>query len=725
MALRPVVATLALLVAACNGATNDDAAKTDAKVELGPPTFARDVAPILDRVCAPCHFDGGPAPFALIDYDDVRDHASQIVEVTQSRYMPPWLPEHGTARYQGERRLTDGELATISQWVDSGREQGDPADRPTPPANAPGGWRLGAPDVVLETSEPFTLPADGMDVYRNFVIRVPPEADGWIKTVELQPGNPKVAHHAVMRVDRTGQSAERDAEDPAPGFDGMDFAGALMPDGRFIGWTPGKAPDPGQVARSFRLVEGSDVVLQVHMRPSGKPEKVQPRIGLYFSDRPATRRALAMELSSTDIDLPPGATDVHVRDSYVLPIDSYVLSVYPHAHYLGKQLHGWAELPDGTKKWLAKIDDWNFDWQDQYRFAEPLRLPAGTKILMDYSFDNSASNPHNPTTPPKHVRFGQASTDEMAELILEIEPEDPAKLAELDGDFMKAWLDRQLRHFDQQIAANPKDVRSLLAAASLEARRGQPDAAIARFEAALALEPRRYNARIDEAIVLTQLGKLERAQTQLERALVDAPDDPRVHLTLGNLLRKRNDLKGAIEHLLRTTQLDPKSTDAWNNLAVTLEADRQLPEAQRALEAAVELAPKRTLIRENLARVLAAQGKDADAIAAYRALLEQDERNVAGLKGMAVMLLRNTDQGTANTYKAADLADRANRITGGTDPTVLEVLSTAYHASGKLDRAIAAARAGLRVAKEAGDATMIDRLQSQLDRLNAIAAEHG
>ncbi|MBC8069823.1 MAG: tetratricopeptide repeat protein, partial [Deltaproteobacteria bacterium] len=588
-----------------------------------------------------------------------------------------------------------------------------------PPAK-PGSWRLGAPDVVLEASEAYTLAADGTDVYRNFVIPVPPEAEGWIKAVELQPGNPKVAHHAVMRVDATDKSAARDAEDPEPGFSGMDFAGAQMPSGRFVGWTPGKAPDPGQVARSFRLGEGSDIVLQVHLRPSGKPESIKPRIGLYLSDRPATRRALAMELSSTEIDLPPGATDVHVRDRYVLPVDVYVITVYPHAHYLGKQLHGWAELPDGSKKWLVKIDDWNFDWQDQYRFAEPLRLPAGAAIAMDYSFDNSAANPHNPSSPPQHVRFGQASTDEMAELILEIEPADPAQLPQLDADFMKAWLERQIRHYEQRLAAAPDDAKAMLALAAFEARRGRTPAAIERYEAALRIVPDQADAHVDLAIVLIETEAWDRARAELERALVLAPDDARTELTLGNLLRKRKDYAPAIVHLRRATELDPAQADAWNNLGIALELDRQLPAAQRALEQALELAPKRTLFRENLARVLGAQGKDADAIAAYRAVLEQDESAVGSLKGMALMLLRTADEGSSNALRAADLADRAAKLTGGRDPTVLEVLATAQHASGKLDRALATAGAALALAKQAGDAALIDRLQIKIDQLQAL-----
>jgi tetratricopeptide (TPR) repeat protein len=693
-----------------------------AEPDLGPPTFNRDVAPIVFRHCTPCHAEGGAAPFTLMSYDDVRDHASQVVEITASRTMPPWLPTPGVSRFVGERTLSGAELRTLAAWVDAGRLEGDAADLPTRPETTTS-WRVGAPDVILEPEQAFTVPADGDDVYRNFVIRVPAEADGWIKAVELLPGNPKVVHHAVMRVDRSGTAARRDAEDPEPGFSGMDFAGAGMPDGRFIGWTPGKVPDAGQAARAIRLVEGSDIVLQVHVRPTGKTEVLRPRIGLFKSDRPATRKALAMELSSTAIDLPAGAKDVHVTDRYTLPVDVYVVSVYPHAHYLGKSVHGWADLPDGSKKWLVQIEDWNFDWQDQYRFAEPVLLPAGSTLRMDWSFDNSASNPHNPSSPPVAVAFGSRSVDEMAELILEIEPADPAQLPELDRHFMNGWLDRQIAHFDRELASKPGDATALVARAALHARRGATDRAIADYEAGLAITPQQHDARVDLAIVLvsTNAGAnaWTKARTQLDLALATKPDDARAHLTLGNLLRKQKSYADAATHLRRATELDPASVEAWNNLGITHELAGELPAAEQALAKAVELAPTRVLFRENLARVLAAQHKDADAIAAYRAVLEVDQTAVGSLEGLAAVLLRSADEGSASAMRAVDAAERAAKATGGRDAGVLELLATAYTAAGKPDKALGTARTALALARTGADAGLVERLTTRIEELQA------
>lgn len=709
---------LVLLVglAACREDPPAAAAADTAVVDRGPPTFTRDVAPIVFRACAECHHDGGPGPFALITYDDVRDHATQVVDVTHRGLMPPWLPERGVVRFQGERGLTDAERGVLATWVDAGRLEGDAADLPTPPVFT-SGWRLGEPTIVLEAIEAFEVPAEGGDIYRNFVIRVPAGADGWMKAVEIQPGDPRVVHHAVLRVDATGTAARRDAEDPAPGFSGMDFANAQMPDGRFLGWTPGKAPDRGAAARSWRLREGTDLVLQVHVRPTGKPESIRPRLGLHASERPATRRALAMELSSTAIDLPPGAKDVVVEDRYRLPVDTFVVSIYPHAHYLGKRVEGWAELPDGSKKTLVRIADWNFDWQDQYRYAEPVSLPAGTTLAMQWTFDNSAANPRNPSDPPKHVRFGPESTDEMAELILEIEPAKVEDLAKLDADLMKGWLDRQIRHFERELAAKPGDPDVLVMLGSLAARKGDTRQAIARYEAALEAAPGRHETRIDLGIVLMDQKDLARAQTELERAVAALPEDPRAHLTLGNALRKRRDLAGAIEHLRRATELEPASTEAWNNLGVSYEQAGRLAEAEATFTKVVELAPKRALFRENLARVQAAKGQDADALAGYRAVLEMDPNAVGALKGMALLLARTADGAQTNALKAVQMAERAAQLTGGRDPSVLEVLAAAYQTANQTAKARGVASKALEMARTIGDAAMIDRLETRIASL--------
>lgn len=567
------------------------------------PTFAEHVAPIVYARCTPCHHAQGSAPFPFEGYDDVRDHATQIAEVIASGFMPPWLPVEGRGEFEGERRLSAVERGTLARWVEQGAPAGELARAPAAP-EPPRGWQLGAPDLVLETGEPFLLPADGGDVYRNFVIPVPAEpALRFVKAVEIVPSDPKVVHHAVLRVDLTGGVRRLDAEDPAPGFDGMVFAGAGMPDGRFLGWTPGKRPDPGSDARSFRLHGGSALVLQLHLRPSGKVEPVSAEIGLHFASRPPTVPAISMELASGVIDLPPGATGVHVRDQYTVPAAVAVRSVYPHAHYLGKRIEAWATLPDGQRRWLVTIDDWDFDWQDQYRFVRPVRLPAGSTIHMDWSFDNSTGNPHNPSAPPRHVTYGPMSTDEMAELILEVEPDDPKDLPVLDQDFRRHWLGGQAAIQEHALRRDPNDAD---AAANLGAFRqllGDAAAATAAYEQALRIDPDHVQANVELAIVLMAGGKLPRAVALLRRAAEVAPDQPRPHLVLANALRKQGDAAGAITHYRRALELDDASAEAHNNLGIVLESQGQLAEAATHFTRAAELQPTQPVFANNLARV--------------------------------------------------------------------------------------------------------------------------
>ncbi len=572
------------------------------------PTFAEHVAPIVYAQCTPCHRAEGSAPLPFESFDDVRDHATQIVEVTASGFMPPWLPEPGHGEFRGARRLSSVERDTLARWAEQGASSGDLTKAPEAPRD-PGGWRLGTPDLVLETGEPFELPADGTDVYRNFVIPVPPGPMRFVRAVEILPGDPKVVHHGVMRVDLTGSVRRLDAEDPAPGFDGMVFAGAGMPDGRFLGWTPGKRPDPGSDARAWRLHGGSALVLQLHLRPSGKVEPITAQVGLHFAERPPTMPALSMELSNGDIDLPPGARDVHVRDRYTVPVDVSIRSVYPHAHYLGRRIEAWATLPSGDRRELLLIEQWNFDWQDEYRLVRPLRLPKGSTIHMDWSFDNSADNPNNPSSPPKHVTYGPASTDEMAELILEVEPDEPRNLAALDEDFRRKWLRGQAEITERLLERSPEDPDIAANLGAFRQLLGDPEAAVAAYERALRNDPDHGQANVELGILLMGQHELPRAVAHLLRATEAAPDDARAHLVLANALRKQGEDERAIAEYRRALECDPDSAEAHNNLGISLQAKGELEEALQHFERAQALQPQTALFAKNAARVKARLGR--------------------------------------------------------------------------------------------------------------------
>src|SRR5579883_999208 len=131
-------------------------------------TFNREVAPIVYRHCAPCHHANGPGPFPLITYQDVSKHAAQIVAVTKRRYMPPWPPEHGYGEFAGDRSLSEGQIRVFADWLAAGKPEGDRRDLPRAP-EFHGEWQIGTPDLVVKMPAPYTLPAAGADVFRNFV----------------------------------------------------------------------------------------------------------------------------------------------------------------------------------------------------------------------------------------------------------------------------------------------------------------------------------------------------------------------------------------------------------------------------------------------------------------------------------------------------------------------------------------------------------------------------
>ena len=341
-------------------------------------TFSKDVAPILFKNCAGCHRPSQSAPFSLLTYADAKKRARQIAEVTARRYMPPWLPEPGHGEFADERRLTADELGILHQWFAEGAIEGNASDLPAMPKWVEG-WQLGQPDLVVKMPEAYTLPAEGKDVYRNFVFPIPVSGTRYVKGVEFLPGNPKVVHHAFINIDETRQSRRLAAKQNPPGFDGMELPdSALMPGGQLLGWQPGKVPYFVSDGLSWVLKTNTDFVLQLHMNPSGKPEIVQPTLGLFFTDQAPTNTPFRIKLANFEIDIPPGAADYAVENSYVLPVDISLVRVSAHAHYLGKDLQGYAVLPNGKKQWLIRIPDWNFYWQGDYKLAEPVSLPKGT-----------------------------------------------------------------------------------------------------------------------------------------------------------------------------------------------------------------------------------------------------------------------------------------------------------------------------------------------------------
>jgi hypothetical protein len=247
-------------------------------------TYNRDIAPILYRSCALCHRPGEAGPFPLLTYADAKSHARQIAAVTKSRFMPPWLPDEGELKFADELRLSAGEIARIQAWVDQGAPEGNPADLPAKPKFAEG-WQLGKPDIIAKATKPYALPASGSDNYWNFVFRAPVDRTRWLKAIEIRPGDKRLVHHANVLVDRQ-QNGRRQEIDPGSGFGGMELtieSEAFDPDSHFLFWKPGSTPYVEPDGMALRLDKDTDLILNTHLQPSGKPETIQPTLGLCIS----------------------------------------------------------------------------------------------------------------------------------------------------------------------------------------------------------------------------------------------------------------------------------------------------------------------------------------------------------------------------------------------------------------------------------------------------------
>jgi tetratricopeptide (TPR) repeat protein len=559
-------------------------------------TFNRDVAPILFRYCAACHRPGESAPFSLLTYADAKSHARQIAAVTQARIMPPWLPAPGEFKFADELRLTEEQIRVFRRWVEDGEAEGAASDLPPRPRFLPG-WQLGKPDLILKAPKPYLLPASGTDQYWNFIFRTPLKETRWLNAIEIRPGDQRLVHHANVLVDRLESSRAQETT-PGAGFGGMEIkieSEAFDPDSHFLFWKPGSVPRKEPEGMALRLDAGTDLVLNVHLQPSGKPEWIQPSIGLYFTDQPATKFPMLLQLENdAKLDIPPGAHDFVVTDDFTLPEDVELLAIYPHAHYLGRDLQAFATFPDGEKKSLLHIPNWDLNWQAVYRYAQPVHLPAGTAVSMHYTYDNSEENPLNPNSPPKRVVAGNRASDEMAHLWLQVLPDAPVTAA---SDPRRVLQEALARH---KIENNPGDFEAHYNLAAVLQQRGEVAEAARHYELALRIRPESAIANNAYGGALMAAGHPESAVKYLAAALRARPDYFDACYNLGLALAMENDFAGAEGYFRRAVQLAPEDANAEANLGSALAALGKNDEARLHLQRALALNPGLSFARENL-----------------------------------------------------------------------------------------------------------------------------
>ncbi len=420
----------------------------DAKAK---PTFTEDIAPIIYNNCTECHRAGQAAPFTLKSYNDVKKRARLITKVTEDHYMPPWHPVEGHGKFVDERRLTTDELATLKNWHKTGMAEG-PADKLPEPPKFASDWLLGKPDLIVKMPKAYTMRADGSDIYRSFCIPMDLKEDKWVAGFEVRPSARAVLHHVIIRIDQSGEARKADGAKGTPGFSGMRgigrssrgsrrggsndvFSGSL---GGLGGWAVGGTPRILPLGLARKLPAGADLVLNSHFHPSGKEEEEQTTIGLYFTDKKPDRTLIGFQVppifgSISGLDIPAGESNYELKSKFTTPVDIDLIGVGAHMHYIGHTAKAHATLPDSTIKPLFYIDDWDFNWQGRYVYDEPIRLPAGTTVEGTVSFDNSAANPHNQFNPPRRVRWGLESTDEMGSVIFSAVPAREADLDEFNA----------------------------------------------------------------------------------------------------------------------------------------------------------------------------------------------------------------------------------------------------------------------------------------------------
>jgi Flp pilus assembly protein TadD/mono/diheme cytochrome c family protein len=576
-------------------------------------TFSRDVAPIVREHCVPCHHPSGAGPFSLIRYEDVRKHARDIVNVTGRRYMPPWPPEPGDVRFIGERRLSDAQIEVFRTWVAQNMVEGDAAAVAAPPV-FPEGWQLGQPDVVLTMPHAYTLRAEGGDVFRNFVFAVPGVGSRYVRAIEILAGNKRIVHHANVIIDRTGTSRRRDETDPAVGFEGMDVEIAsdqFEPDSHFLFWKPGTPPTTEPDDMAWRIDRGTDLVLNMHLQPSGKVEQLKPSIGLHFTDRTPTRFPMLLQLEHDGaIDIPPGERQFEITDAYELPVDVDLVALYPHAHYLGQDVVGAVVLPDGTRKTLIHIADWDLNWQAVYRLASPLFLPRGSVVSMRYRYDNSSANPRNPNEPPRRVMAGNRSSDEMGHFWIQVVPRRRDDLSLLQEALMR----QRLRKYPGDFAAHAN------LGATLQSM-GRLDEALAHLAAAAAARPDDAAPANNLGAALLAAGRSGEALEQFRRAVRLSPGFADARYNLGTALLARGETRAAIEELRQVLAIRPDDAGALNDLGSALAMRGQVARAAEMFSRAVRIDAGHAYAHYNLAALLAQQGRLREAVEHYETAL--------------------------------------------------------------------------------------------------------
>lgn len=382
-----------------------------------PPTFYRDVLPILQKNCQACHRPGEIAPMALLTFEQTRPWARAIKTVVAARTMPPWFADPAYGHFENERRLSDREIATIAAWADAGAPRGSMAEAP-PPLTFEDGWNI-TPDLVIEMPKPFELPAAGTINYKYIVVKANFTEDLWVAAAEMRPGNSKVLHHGKVWVRPPGstwmanavpgEAYERESHRDIMGTNAIEQGNDIL--GKF---NPGLGAQRFDMDGAAKLIpKGSDLVFELHYTTSGEPTSDVSRLGLVLAkNAPSTRYYFHAGPTAMNLAIPAGDGHAQVVSEITFGEEARLVYAQPHMHLRGKDFELRVVSPSQAIRTVLK-GKWNFDWQMGYQYAEPIALPKGSKLQLITHFDNSPANRFNPD-PATKVVWGPQNWDEMS-----------------------------------------------------------------------------------------------------------------------------------------------------------------------------------------------------------------------------------------------------------------------------------------------------------------------
>ncbi len=380
------------------------------------PTFTKDIAPILHERCAHCHRPGDIGPMPLLTYDQVRPWSAAIKQSVQQRRMPPWFADPHYSKFRNDRRLTDAQIATVAAWVNAGAPKGADKDMPALPKFTEG-WSFNRPpDLVVDMPLEVKVQAKGVLDLQNYYVKVPFDKETFVEAVELRPGNRKVVHHSIVNIVEIPE-----AVDPKELLTGQKHGRIIW---KLIGQAPGKGAESHWPGVAKRIKPGTYFEFNMHYTPTGKEETDRTKLGIWLSKEPIHHEVVtAMAANEVYRDgkliaradlpnIPAGDPNWAIVGVMRVKDDITVYSMSPHMHFRGKDMQYSVKYPDGRDEVLLNVPKYNYEWQLNYEFANPPKIPAGSVITVRAHYDNSANNSRNPA-PNEEVIWGQQSWNEM------------------------------------------------------------------------------------------------------------------------------------------------------------------------------------------------------------------------------------------------------------------------------------------------------------------------